>query len=85
MYVRFPVCSRQFACCSEAAVCLIPKQNIWKKLNLYEIEIQRIEIERETINKKLSFLVEPKTIIELTLSDAQEQAVEDVQKAWKLR
>ena len=57
---------------------------VWEKLNFYKIEIQTTETERETIEKKLIILVEPKPVIELTRENVRAQVIEDVEKAWKL-
>ncbi len=57
---------------------------VWEKLDFYKIEIQMAENERETIKKKLTALVKPRFVIELTRENARAQVVEDVEQAWKL-
>jgi hypothetical protein len=50
-----------------------------EKPDLYKIEIQKVETERESIRKKLILLVEPKPIVELTREDARAAVIEDVE------
>jgi len=57
---------------------------VWEKLDYFKIEIKTAETERESIRKKLTALIEPKTIVELTREDARTAVIEDVTKAWKL-
>lgn len=57
---------------------------VWEKLDYFKIEIQTAATERETIRKKLSVLVEPKPVVELTREDARASVIEDVKQAWKL-
>ena len=57
---------------------------VWEKLDFNKIEIQTAENERETIKKKLTALVKPQFVIELTRENSRAQVVEDVEQAWKL-
>jgi len=57
---------------------------VWEKLDIFKIEIERAETERETLRKKLIALVEPQPVSELTRENARAQVIEDVKAAWKL-
>ena len=57
---------------------------VWEKLRFFKIEIERAETERASLRKKLSALVEPQPVIELTRENARARVIEDVKAAWKL-